>query len=1106
MLSTPRHRIGGLLSAVALLTASFSLTGIVPALADTGDGAITEPAITSITAPEAVTEPVTTQAAAPQTTDAVAPEAPAEVGAAQPAESPVEEPAVSQDPPAAPVEEAPAQATEAVADRAATADSVRIISFNDFHGRISTDITVPWAATLEQAALESPESTLVVSGGDNIGASLFDSFVQQDQPTIDVLNDFVAAGIGFEASTVGNHEFDGGFADLRDRVIPAADWTYLGANVIDTATGEAALPAYHVQTLGNGIRVGIIGVVSQETPALVSPAGVVGLDFTDPVAAVNTWADYLTDNNLADVIVADYHEGASDPTSLEAAEAASEVFTRIANETNANVDAIITAHTHQLYAWQANGRPIVQAASYGSAIGVIDLVIDPATMTVTSGTAQTITSMAAPEVGSAEEAAMLAIGNVQTIADHVAAAVETGQALGQQTVGKISDDITTSFKGGEWVSNGMSGSDHYYIYENTGSATRDDRANESTLGTLVADAFLNAADSDSSDAIIADIGIVNAGGGLRAELLYADSDGDGPDFDGNVTYAEANAVLPFANNLWTVTVTGAQLKTFLEQQWQTTETGERPSRAFLATGLSSNVSYIVDTDQPEADPCTMEEGCGWSDPASHVRAIFVDGQPVEADKEYRIITVSFLASGGDNYRVMAEGTDARDTGLLDRDAWIDYLMQESLVSEPGDWAEAPVSPNYSHSSVVVSNLYPETAPMEFIEVSGSEELSATLSRTLLASLGTPNISAGFFSNSVFFVPLAESGNQFDPLTRAKDLALADAFWTPDSAAAEIGISGTIGSMGSIEWTAPGMDDWTEDSCADMGVPADLNPASIGCASLRTTPESSGGSIPSGDYVLTIIHGASYSGHGVVTRLPVRVVEEQVPLSIAADLTGDAADDLGLTEITVPYTWEKTYFAPGTPQQKFVREPVTGEITVPLDGSPVTLPFPLFADVTFAWPTITVDDSGITVYGDYSTVTLEELVALTGADVSPVLRDETVPTSAIDPSSYLAEGLFIDALTETMTGRVVLLSLNATRAATDTTLGTIIAGPGAQIPVTPDLPVVPAPSDTATTLPQTGSTPFITVALIIGMLAVIGGGVLVARRRSSRSPQEATHTS
>ena len=97
-----------------------------------------------------------------------------------------------------------------------------------------------------------------MGAGDLIGASVFASAVANDQPTIDVMNE-----IGLDASAVGNHEFDKGWADLRDRVIgrqePNAKWDYLGANVYQKGTtscpGAAGVKVYDLtDTDGDSVR------------------------------------------------------------------------------------------------------------------------------------------------------------------------------------------------------------------------------------------------------------------------------------------------------------------------------------------------------------------------------------------------------------------------------------------------------------------------------------------------------------------------------------------------------------------------------------------------------------------------------------------------------------------------------------------------------------------------------------------------------------------------------------------------------------------------------------------------------------------------------------
>ncbi|WP_308467393.1 ExeM/NucH family extracellular endonuclease [Rathayibacter soli] len=553
--------------------------------------------------------------------------------------------------------------------------TLNLLNINDFHGRIDSN-TVKFAGTVEQLRAEGGDSnTLFLSAGDNIGASLFASASQQDKPTIDVLN-----ALKLKASAVGNHEFDQGFSDLTGRVQSAADFAYLGANVYTKGTKTPALPEYKTFQV-DGLTVAVIGVVTQETPTLVTPAGISGLDFGDPVEAVNRVAGQLTDGNPfngeADVIVAEYHEGAGfgtpDGATLEQEVAAGGAFANIVTMTSPKVAAIFTGHTHKMYAWDApvpgsdsKTRPILQTGSYGENIGQIQLTIDPTTHAVSSYTARNVSRTTTADGDLV--ASYPRVAEVKTIVDK---AIADAAVIGNQKVGSVSKDITTAFIGG----------------------SRDDRMSESTLGNLVADSLL--ASLKSPDVGGAEIGIVNPGG-LRADLLYGT--------DGSVTYAQANAVLPFLNNLGTTTLTGAQFKVALEQQWQTNADGTVPSRDFLNLGLSKNVSYTYDP--------TRERG-------DHITGITVNGEPIDLARDYRIGTFSFLLSGGDNFRVIAQGANTKDSGLVDRDAWIAYITGNS-----------PLSPSFDRRGVSLIGV-PTTA------VAAGDTVSFDVTKLNLTSLGSP---------------------------------------------------------------------------------------------------------------------------------------------------------------------------------------------------------------------------------------------------------------------------------------------------------------------------------------------------------------------------------
>ncbi|WP_205834199.1 ExeM/NucH family extracellular endonuclease [Crystallibacter degradans] len=599
--------------------------------------------------------------------------------------------------PAEPAEaalETPAEDQQIEPQAAGDTYELNLLGINDFHGRIDEN-TVKFAGTVEELRAQNPDGTLFTSAGDNIGASLFASASQDDQPTIDVLN-----ALELATTAVGNHEFDKGFADLNGRVSTNSSYPQLGANVYSKGTTTPALQEYALVEVA-GLTVGVIGVVTQETSTLVSPGGISTLDFGDPVAAVNRVAAELTDGtgDEADIILASFHEGAATGASLDAA-LDSAVFARIADETSAEVDAIFTGHTHQVYTFDApvpgttgETRPIVQTGQYGENVGQIQLSVTEgeengeATFDVTSYEMALEPRKAIPDDDAANADELnkalddeLAntyprVAEVRTI---VVAALAEAEVVGARPVGSVTGDITTAFT--------PDGEDEDTLPE------RDDRASESTLGNLVADSLMETLSAEGLGG--AEIGVVNPGG-LRSELYYAP--------DGTITSAEANAVLPFVNNLWTTTLTGAQFKTLLEQQWQLDADGNVPSRPFLHLGLSDNVNYTYD---PNA-----EQG-------SHVTGVWINGEQLDETREYRIGTFSFLAQGGDNFHVFTEGTDTRDSGLIDRDAWIAYLEQNS-----------PLSPSFDRRAVALTGVPATVEP--------GQQVSFGVSKLDLTSLGAP---------------------------------------------------------------------------------------------------------------------------------------------------------------------------------------------------------------------------------------------------------------------------------------------------------------------------------------------------------------------------------
>ncbi|MCL3861033.1 bifunctional UDP-sugar hydrolase/5'-nucleotidase [Actinotalea sp. K2] len=533
--------------------------------------------------------------------------------------------------------------TPVLATSAAAAEGdkvLQIVGINDFHGRIEANPgpfnleagIASIAGAVNQLRSENP-STVFVSAGDNIGASTFTSFSQRDEPTIDALN---AAGL--QVTTVGNHEFDTGFADLTERVVPRADFPHLGANVYFSATGEPALPEFEVIDV-DGIDVGFIGVVTQQTASMVTPAGIAGLEFGDPLTAVNRVAAQLQDgeegNGEADVLVVLTHDGAETDSCADLAAADNGVADLI-READPGVRAIFTGHTHRQYACSfpvpgldGAERAVVQGSEYGKHLARVQITVD----------ADGEVTEVVPDVLPMYDGGALIYPEDPTVAAIVAAAAAQAEVVGSVPVGRITGDIRRAVT-------------------ETGS---EDRGAESSLGNLVADMQLWATSNDTFAGTPAQIAFMNPGG-LRADLIHTG--------DGTVTYRQVASVQPFANTLVTARFTGAQVKAVLEEQWQP----DGSSRPKLHLGVSEGFSYTYDPDAPRGERIT---------------SMTYQGAPVGLAETYVVVMNSFLASGGDNFATLAQGADVTDTGQVDLLAAVEYF-EEFEVVDPAPVGRATV--------------------------------------------------------------------------------------------------------------------------------------------------------------------------------------------------------------------------------------------------------------------------------------------------------------------------------------------------------------------------------------------------------------------------------
>jgi 5'-nucleotidase/UDP-sugar diphosphatase len=240
----------------------------------------------------------------------------------------------------------------------AGAVTARILYVNDFHGfaepykPLGSNTILGGAAYLagEIERLRSEEPSLLLAAGDMIQGGIWANFFK-GEPVIELMNQ-----MKFDAMVVGNHEFDFGQAVL-DRRISEANFPVLGANV----EGMKSLKPYVIKDLA-GLKVAIIGVVTDDTPETTDPRNVTGLRFLSPADTVKKYLAEL--KGRADVFVILSHIGLSADRTL-----AGEVR---------GIDIIVGGHSHtKLERPVKVGKTIiVQAWEHGKALGVLDLTIE----------------------------------------------------------------------------------------------------------------------------------------------------------------------------------------------------------------------------------------------------------------------------------------------------------------------------------------------------------------------------------------------------------------------------------------------------------------------------------------------------------------------------------------------------------------------------------------------------------------------------------------------------------------------------------------------------------------------------------------------------------
>ncbi|MBA0050999.1 bifunctional metallophosphatase/5'-nucleotidase [Streptomyces sp. AJS327] len=546
---------------------------------------------------------------------------------------------------------------------------VQLLAVNDLHGNLDpapgpagaitrTGVdgrieTVPaggvarLATLLESARADAGTAhSLTVAVGDMIGGSPLLSAAYHDEPTVEALE-----ALDLAVSSVGNHEFDEGVAELLridrggchpedgcadpQQPYDGADFPYLAANVLPragagTARGSARepiLPPYWIKRLPSGERIGFVGLTSRDTQDALSASKARDLVFQDEVRTIDRYAAEL-DRRGVRAIVALLHEGGTRAgrtydADCDARGPASELTGRakdIAARVSPKVDMFVTGHTHEPFVCtlpDPAGEPrlITQAASFSRTYTDVRFELD-------------------------RESGELVRPSARA-RNHVV----TGDTPGHEGVSRV---VETWRKRSATVANEPVG----HIAEDIPGRGSD--RPETPLGDLVSDAQVAATREQG-----AQLALLNWGG-VRADLVHRASGREG---DGVVTHGEAFQVQPFENPLVTMDLTGEQLLAVLRQQFSGSH-ADSPE----VLQPSGALRYEADTRRSGADRLLTD-------------TVRVAGEPVRGGDTYRVTVNEFLAEGGNGFSVLTEGT-RRETGPSDLTALVDYLRGHSSPGKP----------------------------------------------------------------------------------------------------------------------------------------------------------------------------------------------------------------------------------------------------------------------------------------------------------------------------------------------------------------------------------------------------------------------------------------
>ena len=485
-----------------------------------------------------------------------------------------------------------------------------ILHTNDVHGQVDG---YAYIAALKNKFASLGADVILADCGDFSQGSIYVS-ISKGATAVELMN-----AAGYDIVTLGNHEFDFGYAQVMEN-LSNAEFTTVCCNVIVDETGEPILPATAVHETASGLKLGFVGIETPETATKVNPGLISSIHFTafeDLYTTTQAAVDSIRDQ--VDLVIALAHLGVDEESALNKYRSM-DLLERVNG-----IDFTLDGHSHTVMTAGKNGEKIQSTGTKFENIGVV--IIDNETKTIVDN------YLMPTSIGGYY--AMPKDQDVAVKADLIVALVDAA-------FGKVfaTSDVLLN-----------------------GDRAPGNRTMETNMGDLICDAMvwsvLRAGGAMKVDDT-AVVGITN-GGGIRAAIQ-----------PGDVTMKDINTVLPFGNTVAVVYVTGAELLEALEASTFCTpdSVGGYPQTSGIKWTLDTTKPY----DQGEVYVLDGKETSYFA-PASIQRVTIesINGEPFDPEATYAIVTNNFCVAGGDTYNVFARSEASFDTSIPMDQAVVEYI-------------------------------------------------------------------------------------------------------------------------------------------------------------------------------------------------------------------------------------------------------------------------------------------------------------------------------------------------------------------------------------------------------------------------------------------------